>query len=201
MTKEQYETLFLEMHPNYFERDYVRAIPEDEPASEMILHLPDFDETCYEKDFNGYVWRKIPNKGSYEKSTDESVTFGYYDGDLEGLRAAVEKVVSHWTQFFHEKSRVYCGFVNGKVASFCLIEDFGEHLMDGRIQKIGGPGCVGTLPEYRDRGIGLTMVRDVTKILLEEGYDYSYIHYTYETNWYAKLGYQTFLSWSGKGFV
>ena len=201
MTKQQYEALFLEIHPNYFERDYVRAIPEDEPASEMILHLPDFDETCYEKDFNGYVWRKIPNKGSYEKSADESVTFGYYDGDLEKLRAAVEKVVPHWTQFFHENSRVYCGFVNGKVASFCLIEDFGEHPMDGQIQKIGGPGCVGTLPEYRDRGIGLTMVRDVTKILLEEGYDYSYIHYTYETNWYAKLGYQTFLSWSGKGFV
>lgn len=183
MTKQQYETLFLEMHPNYFERDYVRAIPEDEPASEMLLCLQDFDENCYEKEFN------------------DEVTFGYYTGDLEELRADVAKVVSHWTQFFHENSRVYCGFVGGKVASFCLIEAFGEHDMDGHIQKIGGPGCVGTLPEYRNRGLGLTMVRDVTKILREEGYDYSYIHYTYETGWYAKLGYQTFLSWSGKGFV
>jgi hypothetical protein len=32
ITKEQYEALFLEMNPGYFERDYVRAIPENEPA-------------------------------------------------------------------------------------------------------------------------------------------------------------------------
>ncbi|MBO7531565.1 MAG: hypothetical protein J6T50_07145, partial [Lachnospiraceae bacterium] len=65
--------------------------------------------------------------------------------------------------------------------------------------KIGGPGCVGTVPEYRDRGIGLTMVRNVTQILRDELYDYSYIHYTYETGWYSKLGYTTFLTWTGSG--
>ena len=67
--------------------------------------------------------------------------------------------------------------------------------------KIGGPGCVGTLPEYRGRGIGLSMVRNVTKILQDEFYDYSYIHYTYETDWYSKLGYKTFLKWNCKGIV
>ena len=35
----------------------------------------------------------------------------------------------------------------------------------------------------------------------EELYDYGYIHYTYETKWYGKLGYKTVLSWNGKGFV
>ncbi|MBR6478762.1 MAG: GNAT family N-acetyltransferase, partial [Lachnospiraceae bacterium] len=112
-----------------------------------------------------------------------------------------EKVVPHWVSFFNENSRVYCGFVDGKIASFCLIEDFGEHVVNGQNWKIGGPGCVGTILEYRDRGIGLTMVRNVTKILQDEFYDYSYIHYTYETKWYGKLGYETFLSWCGKGFV
>ncbi len=82
-----------------------------------------------------------------------------------------------------------------------MIEDFGEHIICGKKCRIGGPGCVGTLPEYRDRGIGLTMVRNVTGILKEELYDYSYIHYTYETAWYAKLGYRTVLRWNGKGFV
>ena len=47
ITKEQYEALFLEMNPGYFERDYVRAVPEDEPASEMFLPLKDFDENIY----------------------------------------------------------------------------------------------------------------------------------------------------------
>ncbi len=41
----------------------------------------------------------------------------------------------------------------------------------------------------------------VTKILQDEFYDYSYIHYTYETNWYSKLGYKTFLKWNCKGII
>ncbi|SCX94353.1 Acetyltransferase (GNAT) domain-containing protein [Lachnospiraceae bacterium XBB2008] len=183
MTEEQYEALFMEMHPGYFERDYVRAVPDDEPASEMMLALIDFDE------------------GAYTKNLDEEVTFGYYEGGLDDLLKAVAKVVPHWTQFFGEDTRVYCGFVNGEIASFCQIEDFGEHQIGDVKWKIGGPGCVGTLPEYRNRGIGLSMVRNVTKILKEESYDHSYIHYTYETAWYSKLGYKTFLQWNGKGPV
>ena len=37
ITKKQYEDLFLEMNPGYFARDYVRAVPVNEPASEMLL--------------------------------------------------------------------------------------------------------------------------------------------------------------------
>ena len=183
ITKEQYEALFLEMHPGYFERDYVRAIPEDEPASEMILALNEFDENIYSKTFG------------------DDITFGYYEGDVESLKEKVARVVPHWTQFFGEDSRVYCAFVNGELASFCQIQDFGEHVVGDEKWRIGGPGCVGTLPEYRDRGLGLSMVKNVTKILRDENYDHSYIHYTYETAWYGKLGYKIFVSWTGKGFV
>ncbi len=183
ITKEQYEALFLEMHPGYFERDYVLAIPEDEPASEMLLSLKGFDENIYSKSF------------------DDDIHFGYYEGDMDKLRENVAKVVPHWTQFFGDDSKVYCGYIGRNVASFCQIEDFGEHVVNGMNLKIGGPGCVGTLPEYRDLGIGLSMVRNVTGILRDEQYDLSYIHYTYETAWYGKLGYKTFVSWSGKGFV
>ncbi len=181
VTFEQYVSLFNEMHPGYFERDYVRSVPDDEPASEMLLKLRDFDP------------------GAYEKAFGDNVTFGFYDGDPEVLKEAVRAVVPHWVEFFNEDSRVYCGYVNNEIASFCMIENFGEHTVNGMKWKIGGPGCVGTVPEYRDRGIGLTMVKNVTQILLEEQYDYSYIHYTYETGWYSKLGYKTFLTWSGSG--
>lgn len=183
ITKEQYQALFLEMNPGYFERDYVKAIPEDEPASEMMLALDDFDENIYSKSFG------------------DEVTFGYYEGDIDKLKEDVARVVPHWTQFFGEGSRVYCAFVNGELASFCQIQDFGEHMVGGTKWKIGGPGCVGTLPEYRNLGLGLSMVKNVTKILRDENYDHSYIHYTYETAWYGKLGYKTFVSWNGKGFV
>ena len=181
--REQYEKLFLSIHPGFFERDYVKRVPEDESASEMFLRLQEFDPECYQKD--------LP----------ENVTFGCYNGDFEELLAAVGEVIPHWVPLFSKESRVYCGFVDGKIASFCMIENFGEHVVDGMTWKIGGPGCVGTVPAYRDRGIGLSMVRNVTQILREELYDYGYIHYTYETKWYGKLGYKTILSWNGKGFV
>ena len=179
---DRYEKLFLDMHPGFFEQDYVRRVPENEPASEMLLSLKDFDDGCY------------------TKALGENVSFGSYDGSIEELKKDVAKVVPHWTEFFTKNSRVFCGFVEGRVASFCIIEDFGRHMLDGKEQHIGGPGCVGTLPEFRDRGIGLSMVREATKILKNEAYDLSYIHYTYETAWYAKLGYKTIVRWSGKGF-
>ena len=50
-------------------------------------------------------------------------------------------------------------------------------------------------------GIGLTMVKLVTEILKNEGYDYSYIHYTAVAHWYAKLGYTTILKWNKKGII
>lgn len=48
-------------------------------------------------------------------------------------------------------------------------------------------------------GIGLTMVKNVPRILKDEGYDYSYIHYTGAALWYEKLGYQTSLKWNKNG--
>ena len=183
VTEKQLEELFLEMHPGFFEREYIRKIPVGEEASEMLLRLQEFDES------------------EYVKTMPDEVTFGYYEGSFEELLDAIRKVIPHWVPLFSENARVYCGFVNGKIASFCMIEDFGEHVVNGEKWKIGGPGCVGTVPEYRNRGIGLSMVRNVTKILRDEFYDYSYIHYTYETDWYAKLGYRTVLSWNGQGFA
>ncbi len=181
--KNQYEELFLEMHPGFFDRDYIKRVPADEAATEMLLMLDEFDYNIYSKSFG------------------KEVTFGYFHGDIEKLKEDVARVVPHWTQFFGEDSRIFCGFINGEVVCFCQIEDFGEHKLGDKTVKIGGPGCVGTLPEYRDRGLGLTMVKEVTQILKEDGYDCSYIHYTYETGWYSKLGYKKIVSWCGEGFV
>ena len=120
---------------------------------------------------------------------------------MEELYAAVGQVVPDWLQYYHEDSRVYCGFVDGKIASFCMIEDMGAHKLDGRMMKIGGPGCVGTVPALRNRGVGLMMVRDATQILKEEGYDLSYIRFTQVAPWYRKLGYRTVLKWNKEGFL
>ncbi|MBR4577526.1 MAG: GNAT family N-acetyltransferase [Clostridia bacterium] len=181
--KKDYEALFQEMHPGFFEREQIRSMEEEWTCEEMVLPLAEFDPHAYEKKF------------------DDSVSFGLLRGRMEELRAAIEQVVPSWLPLYTEKSRVYCGFIGGKIASFCMIENMGEHRLDGQLLKIGGPGCVGTVPEFRNKGIGLVMVRDVTRILKEEGYDLSYIHYTGVAPWYRKLGYRTVLKWNKHGIL
>lgn len=181
MNKQECILLFHCLHPDFFESEAVCALPEEYVFDEMILSLNEFDIHNYDKKFDG------------------DVSFGFYEGDLDELKKVVEKVEKHWVPFFNEKDRVYCGYVNGKVASFCLVGDMGIHKIKEHKYKIGGPGCVGTLPEYRDKGIGLTMVKHVTQILRNEGYDYSYIHYTYLAPWYEKLGYKVAVKWSRNG--
>ncbi|MBQ7926317.1 MAG: GNAT family N-acetyltransferase [Lachnospiraceae bacterium] len=183
MEKQDAVTLFHSMHPDFFEREYIRSILEDWIFEEMLLPLENFDP------------------GRYEKSFDSSVTFSYFQGNRDELLKIVEQVNSDWPAFFGGEDRVLCGYLNGKVVSFCIVEDMGTHMVNGQALKIGGPGCVGTLPEYRDKGIGLTMVKKATQILKDEGYNYSYIHYTGVAQWYAKLGYETILKWTRNGIL
>lgn len=55
------------------------------------------------------------------------------------------------------------------------------------------PGCVGCVPEYRNKGIALEMIANVTQYLKEQGMDISFIFYTGVARWYEKIGYETFL--------
>lgn len=183
MNKQEGILLLDSMYPNFFERENVRNIPDEWICDEMILSLDEFDPCKYDKTF------------------EDNISFGYYEGDIEKLKKAVERVVQYWAKSYTDKQRIYCGYIDGKVASFCLIEDKGVYSIGGRELKIGGPGCVGTLPEYRNKGIGLTMVKHVTQILKEEGYDYSYIHFTGVAPWYEKLGYRTLLKWTKNGVI
>lgn len=183
MNKSELITLFSNMHPRFFEADHIRSLPEEYIFDEMILPLEEFDASVYDKNF------------------DNSVSFGFYDGDIAELANAVGAVDNGWPQYFRKGERIYCGFKDGNIASFAIISDLGTHNVNGRSIRIGGPGCVGTLPQYRDFGIGLTLVKNVTEILKNEGYDYSYIHYTYVAPWYEKLGYKVALQWNKNGIL
>lgn len=183
MNKQDFMALFDRIHPDFFKSDGIRGMSEDEIFEEMLLPLDKFDVNVYNKKFG------------------DNVSFGFYDGNIDELRKAVEKVDEDWVQYFDEGDRVYCGYIDGKLASFCIIDDKGIFNINGRNIKVGAPGCVGTLPEYRDKGIGLTMVKNATRILKEEGFDYGYIHFTYVAPWYEKLGYKTVLRWNRNGVI
>ena len=183
MDKKELKKLFELIHPDLFGRPYIRELPDDEVFDEMILPLGEFDEH------------------SYEKELGSDITFGFYTGDTNVLKKAIAKVDEGWTAFFTDIGRTYCGYIGGKIASFCVIEDMGEYDINGRLIKVGGPGCVGTLPEYRGRGIALTMVKQATQILKDEGFDISWIHYTGVAPWYEKLGYRVVLRWNRNGII
>lgn len=183
MDKQDYILLFNSIHPDFFKSEYIIKRPEKAVSDEMFLLLSEFDAHKYEKQF------------------DDKITFGYFHGNCSELKTAVEKVEPSWYVYFDEKSSIYCGYDSGRIVSFCLIDDMGTHEINGRRLRIGGPGCVGTLPEYRNRGIGLTMVNKATEILKENGYDYSYIHFTGVAKWYEKLGYKTELQWNKYGII
>ena len=94
-----------------------------------------------------------------------------------------------------------CALDGGRVVSFCLVGEFLTVERGGRTIRIGGPGCVGTVPDHRRRGIGLKLVENATLLLKQEGFDYSWIHYTGVAPWYRKLGYRPVLRWNRSGFL
>lgn len=183
MDRQDYIALFTALYPGHFEDESICNLPEDIVFNEMILPLGKFDTSVY------------------ERKMDSNISFGFYDGDINELRNAVGKVETDWQECFDGGARVYCGYVDGKIASFCIADNMGEFCTAGKTYKIGGPGCVGTVPEYRNKGIALTMVKRVTQYLKDEGYDYSYIHYTAVAPWYEKLGYETVIKWNANGII
>ena len=174
-----YIKLFDSIHPGFFRREDIRNKEEDEEYAELVMDL-----------------HELPGEMK-PVSCPEGITFGEYRGDPETVRKAVRKVLPDWVPYYKEGARVFCALDGEKIASFCMLEDMGTH--DGI--RVGGPGCVGTVPEYRKKGIGLEMVRLATEIFREEGYDLSWIHYTGVAHWYSKLGYRPVLRWNRSGFL
>ena len=171
-----YSDLFDGLFPGFIQG--TKDMPESQIFTELILDLR----------------KEEPKQAG---ACSDAITFGEYHGEIGTLRKAVSQVEADWVQYFGEWSRVFCAFDQDEIAAFCILSDFGTH--DNL--KVGGPGCVGTIPKYRKKGIGLEMVRRATNILKKEKYDISWIHYTHIENWYKKLGYETVLKWNADGIV
>lgn len=174
-----YKELFNEMHPGFFANSYVAGMPEVYIFTELVMDLR----------------KERPEVPAYRPP--EGITFSRYSGDIGPLREAVAQVDDDWVQYFGEETPVYCAFDGGKIAAFCILSDWGVH--EGL--RIGGPGCVGTVPAYRGKGIGLEIVRLATELQREEGFGLSWIHYTHLEKWYSRLGYRTVLKWNRNGFI
>ena len=174
-----YTELFHSMHPDFFQQEYIRSMPEEEVFAEQIMMLEAFDKEALAID------------------CPEEITFGLAKCIDRKLKEPVALVDEDWVQYFGEDSPVFCAFDGDDIVSFCILDDMGWH----QGLHIGGPGCVGTIPAYRKKGIGLKMVQLATQYLKEQGYHASYIHYTHVDHWYARLGYETIVKWNRGGIV
>lgn len=174
-----YTELFNSLHPDFFQKESIRALPGDSVFTELVMdlriNLPNITPLC----------------------CPEGIAFGEYCGKLKALRDAVRMVDEDWVQYFNEGDRFYCAFYGERIVAFCNLTDMGWF----QGLHIGGPGCVGTIPEFRRQGIGLEMVRLATETLRRDGFDLSWIHFTHLAHWYMKLGYQPVLRWNSCGLL
>lgn len=128
----------------------------------FMVGAPDSSKGFFEKHegvFSDCYYEMKLDLSGFENKLDppRGVTFGFYEGEPEKLRSAVAAVDDEWVQYFTDKSSVYCGFKDGKVVSFCIVDCDSKNLLTDGNNKVASIGCVGTLSQYRRQGIGLYM--------------------------------------------
>lgn len=177
----------------YKENGYEQVIPE----GTSFTALEEYAEYYKSK---GYSFDRFVEMDMYLRDYEmppmplpEGVTFGFYEGTLGDLHKLVAQVEEEWVQDFNEGDRFFCSYIDGEIASFCIVVGDEDCVIKDEHTRIGSVGCVGTLPKYRRRGIGLYMVALATQILKEEGCDKGFIHHTGFDKWYGRLGYRTFM--------
>lgn len=151
---------------------------------DMVLQL---DEFSLEKN-------EIP-------AAPETVVFHYAQKkDLESLLDSVAKVDPSWCRYFDiSKETVYIAEEGDQVLGFVILVQKGLSFSTNFNGRVAGLGCLGVIPENRERGIGLQLAARATYELKQIGYDYSYLSYTWLEDWYGSLGYKTYARfWMGE---
>lgn len=121
------------------------------------------------------------------------------ESDRTELLAAVEAAEEGWVDVFVNcKDPIFLAIMDGKIAGFeVLASDGGRFLRPG--QRVGCVGCVGVVPEQRERGIGMDMVAQGIQWLKEQGSTMIELRYVELESWYRKLNFQTVAhQWMGE---
>lgn len=157
----------------FFEKNGYRSVGS---CDEMFLDLREFCIDDYK--FRGH----------------DIAEYHWFDGDLKEIRDAVAGVDESWLPYFNNPEKIFVGCVGGEIASFCLVDMNCQNYLTDSYGKVGMPGCVGTVPKFRNKGIAIEMVAKVTEYLKEQKMDISFIYFTGVAEWYEKIGYKTFLT-------
>lgn len=120
------------------------------------------------------------------------------ESDRAALLDAVKAAEEGWVDVFVNcVDPVFLAILDGKIAGFeVLASNGGRFLRPG--QQVGCVGCVGVVPEQRERGIGMAMVAEGIQWLKDQGCTMIELRYVELERWYRKLGFQT-VAWQWMG--
>lgn len=111
--------------------------------------------------------------------------------DLPALLAAVEAAEEGWKGIFADCSDpILLAELDGEIAGFEILTTVGGYFVKPG-QRVGCVGCVGVVPERRERGIGMDMVAQGVQWLKDQGCTQIELRYTWLESWYGKLGFRT----------
>ena len=142
-----YHDMFNTKHPGFFEKESIRTLPPENIYEEQLMDLHTYDPDAVE----------VP--------CPANITFGVYEGDFEDLQRTVLEIDDSWDGIFQPDTPVYAAYDGDKLVGLCILEDFGAY--EG--YKIGGPGCIGVLDEYRRQGIAAALTSRLALEILAIG--------------------------------
>lgn len=118
--------------------------------------------------------------------------------ELCDVRVAVAQTEPYWVRFYAGDISVFVAEFEGEIVGFVLLLSdmcFATNFLG----RVGGLGCLGVVPKWREKGIGLRLAAHATQALLERGMDWSYLGYTWLEDWYGRLGYRVYARfWMGE---
>ena len=161
-----------------------------------------FDKRGYEKShitYNMDIDTADFDRGALTIPKPENVTYRFAaEEDKEALLSAVEQVVPEWVGLYRGyEGEVLLAVCEGEIAAFEMLDGKGG-FFSASAKKHGSIGCVGTVPKFRRRGIGLDMTAQSVEILKNRGCDRVQLLYLVFDKWYGKLGFKiTSTQWMG----
>lgn len=119
------------------------------------------------------------------------IDYNYFnETDRESLEQAVIDVGEpDWINCYKEtKDSILVAKANNKIVGFMIYE---KHISYPNTvnEHAGGFGCLGVIPQYRDKGIARNLINIGENKLLEDNIDCAFLGYTYLEEYYKKLGY------------
>ncbi|MBE6658543.1 MAG: GNAT family N-acetyltransferase [Ruminococcaceae bacterium] len=135
--------------------------------------------------------------GTHGIPRPENVTYRFAAAtDTDELLTAVERTDSGWTSLYRDcDDDILLAICDGRIVGFELLGEYGG-IFTQNAHKHGSIGCVGVIPEYRRRGIGLDMTARAVQMLKDRGCDKIQLLYLVLDHWYGKLGfYKTSTQW------